>query len=476
MKQHFLFPSLLTFFLATGAHGQGSDTCATPSAISGAGPFLFDTTTATTGAEGQTAGLCSFTGGPGIEHDVWFSWIAPTTGHATLSLCGLTSVNAKAAVYAGAGCGTAAIQGCADDTCASQPQLEFLAFDSHVYLIQIGSAPGSSSGSGSFALTVAPGLWDRTVEAPVITSGSSAGLYNVRVDTGVAITGDLPGGSSIAATISLYVNGNSSAPGGPVDPGPWNPSPGNQCSAAGCSGCGMSWGPSLIFSVCESDWGWCWTPPPPPGYNSCSCVKRDLSHFIWTDVALNFGDTLFARLDAAPGSLAEDQSCNDQSASTIFSDAGTPYCFGDGTGSACPCGNNGVAGNGCANSLSASGAQLTAAGTATISADSLVLTATGMPNSSCLYFQGTSQQNGGLGIAFGDGLRCAGGSIIRLGTKSNAGGGSSYPVGGDQPISVRGLNAPGSVRTYQAWYRNAAVFCTASTFNLTNGLSISWGA
>jgi hypothetical protein len=30
------------------------------------------------------------------------------------------------------------------------------------------------------------------------------------------------------------------------------------------------------------------------------------------------------------------------------------------------------------------------------------------------------------------------------------------------------------VRTYQAWYRNAAVFCTASTFNLSNGYSITW--
>jgi hypothetical protein len=24
------------------------------------------------------------------------------------------------------------------------------------------------------------------------------------------------------------------------------------------------------------------------------------------------------------------------------------------------------------------------------------------------------------------------------------------------------------------WYRNAAVFCTASTFNLSNGLQVTW--
>jgi hypothetical protein len=33
--------------------------------------------------------------------------------------------------------------------------------------------------------------------------------------------------------------------------------------------------------------------------------------------------------------------------------------------------------------------------------------------------------------------------------------------------------SPG-LRTYQLWYRNAAVFCTTSTFNLTNGIEVSW--
>jgi hypothetical protein len=30
------------------------------------------------------------------------------------------------------------------------------------------------------------------------------------------------------------------------------------------------------------------------------------------------------------------------------------------------------------------------------------------------------------------------------------------------------------VRNYQAWYRNAAVFCSPSTFNLTNGYQVTW--
>jgi hypothetical protein len=157
---------------------------------------------------------------------------------------------------------------------------------------------------------------------------------------------------------------------------------------------------------------------------------------------------------------------------------GTPYCFGDGTGIACPCANTGASGHGCANSLNNSGAELAATGIAMVSADALALNGSGMPpNVSVLYFQGTSQTSGGTGVAFGDGLRCASGTIVRLATRTNDGtGASSYgaPLG-DTPVSVRGqLPAGGGTRQYQAWYRNAAAFCTPSTFNLTNGLEIVW--
>ena len=98
-----------------------------------------------------------------------------------------------------------------------------------------------------------------------------------------------------------------------------------------------------------------------------------------------------------------------------------------------------------------------------------------MPNAAALYFQGTSQIANGLGTAFGDGLRCAGGSIVRLGAEMNVAGASQYPSGNGPTISVRGqLPLAGGVRSYQAWYRNAAPYCTPSTFNLTNGLQLTW--
>ena len=154
---------------------------------------------------------------------------------------------------------------------------------------------------------------------------------------------------------------------------------------------------------------------------------------------------------------------------------GTAFCFGDGSGTACPCGNNSVAGSGqgCASSLG-NGGTLAASGNPSLAGDTLVLAGAGMPNSSALYFQGTAQAGAGLGTVFGDGLRCAAGSVNRLGTKNNAAGVSSYPVAGDQSVSVKGLVATPGTRYYQIWYRNAAAFCTASTFNLTNGLTIVW--
>jgi hypothetical protein len=151
------------------------------------------------------------------------------------------------------------------------------------------------------------------------------------------------------------------------------------------------------------------------------------------------------------------------------------FCIGDGTGTACPCANSGAAGNGCASSVNASGANLATSGSPSLSADTLVLLGTGMPSSSALYFQGTTQVNGGMGAAFGDGLRCAGGTISRLKTVTNVAGASQYPQGGDPSVSVRGSVAAPGTRTYQVWYRNAdPAFCTPSTFNLSNGVQVTW--
>jgi hypothetical protein len=85
---------------------------------------------------------------------------------------------------------------------------------------------------------------------------------------------------------------------------------------------------------------------------------------------------------------------DDLSFTTEPSTLGTPYCFGDGSGTACPCANNSPVGAlaGCLSSLGI-GAKLEATGTASIATDTATLHGSQMPDRPILYFQGTTQTN-----------------------------------------------------------------------------------
>lgn len=152
---------------------------------------------------------------------------------------------------------------------------------------------------------------------------------------------------------------------------------------------------------------------------------------------------------------------------------GTTFCLGDGSGTACPCGNGSSDQAGCDNSLGVPG-KLVGAGTASLAADTLVLSGSNMPNGGALYFQGTTQMSAGAGLAFGDGLLCVSGSILRLAVKFNVAGASQFPSAGDPTLSSAGLVAAAGSRNYQVWYRDAAPFCSTDTYNLTNGWNLVW--
>ena len=157
---------------------------------------------------------------------------------------------------------------------------------------------------------------------------------------------------------------------------------------------------------------------------------------------------------------------------------GTAYCFGDpGVDAPCPCGNDNdgsTPGSGCANGFFSTGARLSGRGRASSITDTLVLVATGLePNNSGLYFQAENDLT--PGSPWGDGLRCAGGGLVRIGVRFSDENGTSDTSGFAQPISARTGNVTaGDTLYYQCWYRSPSGSPCGSGFNLSNGYSVTW--
>ena len=149
---------------------------------------------------------------------------------------------------------------------------------------------------------------------------------------------------------------------------------------------------------------------------------------------------------------------------------GTAFCFGDGSGIACPCGNNGAPGNGCGNGVNAGGARLSAVGLPSVSNSSVTLTAVdALPGVTGVFFQGNSQVNGGNGQLFSsDGLLCTTGNILRLETVS-------CDVNGTAVSSIDlGATAGNPSQIYQFWYRDQNSSPCGQLSNTTNALEIVW--
>jgi hypothetical protein len=151
---------------------------------------------------------------------------------------------------------------------------------------------------------------------------------------------------------------------------------------------------------------------------------------------------------------------------------GVAFCFGDGSGTTCPCNNHGSAGQGCQNSTG-SGATLSASGSNSVSGDTVVLGVTGaVSGQPGLFFQGNNAVNAGLGNAFGDGLRCAGNSTIRLQVGFVDGAGTTVTSIG---IASKGAVSAGQTKRYQFGYRDPVFSPCLNGFNLSNAVEIVWG-
>lgn len=149
----------------------------------------------------------------------------------------------------------------------------------------------------------------------------------------------------------------------------------------------------------------------------------------------------------------------------------TSSCFGDMTAGVCPCGNIVSAESGCQNSTS-SGATVLPGGTSSVSGDFFNLVAFGLPaNRPAIAFVGSSSQFSATGAPFGDGLRCVGGPLQRLGTRVT--GGAGEVTWGPGMAAQYGAWAPGDTSYFQVWYSDPFGPCSTNS-NVTNGVEVTF--
>jgi len=148
------------------------------------------------------------------------------------------------------------------------------------------------------------------------------------------------------------------------------------------------------------------------------------------------------------------------------------FCFGDGSGTPCPCGNTGAPGHGCANGANPNGGLLCMTGTGSISASNASLIASEVvPNRWVLFIQANNALGFGNGVPFRDGLLCIGGSYVGLQfIRANTAGVAKTTV----DINSVGGGFAGDLKRFQAYYQNPISSVCGTNWNLTNGLELTW--
>ncbi len=148
--------------------------------------------------------------------------------------------------------------------------------------------------------------------------------------------------------------------------------------------------------------------------------------------------------------------------------SGMAYCFGDGSGATCPCGNVGGAGEGCSNSAGV-GSTLTGSGNASLSNDTLQMDVVGVPGAKPgLIIRGNNQ----IANLAGDGLLCAGGGSMRSQVQVTVAGATSFTDFNGGPFgTVANIGTP---TNFQFWYRDPQSGPCGTGFNFSNGWTVTY--
>ena len=426
---------------------QGADLCANAQPITGFGLFNFDNTAAL--MDGAPDPMCDYFGFQDVDLDVWFTWVAPSDGIFTVETCGLTIVDTKIGIYDG-GCAGLVVS-CNDDSCGSlQTTVTWNGVSGNTYLIRLGVYPGAAGGTGQFELreeipvtnpsnghqymVIDEGLsWDAANAAAQATIYNGAAGHLVTIESQAELDWMLANLVFDRPWIGLFHNTQSP----------------NYSEPAG----GWEWvtgEPTNFFNWASGE----------PNNTSGSGGPEDYAEMfatgVWNDAELNHLATSQYIIEWGDGST------------------GTAYCFGDGTGTTCPCGNNGVAGAGCANSNGAiSGATLAGAGNASLGNDSFSLDIVGAPPAKPgLILRGAIQLPGNL--VGGDGLLCTSGDTARSHVQiTSASGETTYADFNGALFGVSSYGA-GMTTNYQFWYRDPVGSICGGAFNFTNAVAVDW--
>ena len=100
----------------------------------------------------------------------------------------------------------------------------------------------------------------------------------------------------------------------------------------------------------------------------------------------------------------------------------------------------------------------------------MLFTCIGVPNNNlCTFLRGT--MNDAAGAVFGDGVKCASGTVLRFGQQTAGQGGNAS----NTVVSPAASVVAGNTRYYQLHYRNPnAGFCPPELFNISNGYRLTW--
>jgi hypothetical protein len=496
---------------ASGGSGYlGSDNCAVAHTALPAQPFsgfAFNLCPCTTGTTGQAEALCLFFGSDDVQLDCWYTLTASATGSAVLDTFGST-IDTKMAVYPSAGssaCPTAAALACNDDAGATfQSQIGWNAVAGTQYTVQLGVFPGAACGTGIMNMVIAgPDPCGQkhdgeTDNALGLTAGGEIGWLTVfddpcvHFDSVYVAYGTLMFPGSVTngnqSKIVIYTDADTDS----------DPTTGltveekvtttvqngdtdilNKVYLA--NKYQISTNPIWILASADQVAGQfpaSMDQDPPTHVEGNWVVGNTAGPGSLNTTTLTGNNVGPFRMDQI-GFTSDWLLQPDTTTTTLSGGPGTNVCFGDGSGIACPCGNTGAAGAGCANSV-ASGALLTATGTASVTSDSLGLSANNTRNDNGLFFQGNNTIGGGNGQVFGDGLRCCGGGVVRIQVVNPPGVANPATHTMTETATTNGPPGtilPGQKKCYQLWYRDPGAGSPCGQFfNLSNAVSVTWQA